>query len=119
MLAGFPYHAPHREARIRQAGKTLYTLMLKAQLVKELLVVSSISQQSKRQQGVDCQDMTRPLRTAMAWAEFQIPVFMGYLKGGKFRITLREANALRGMYDVPGTRRMQTANSEWSDGRRP
>jgi len=82
MLAGLPYHAPHRETRIRRAGEALYALMLESQLVKELLVVSSTSQQSKRQRKVDGEDMARPLRAAMAWAEFQISLFVGYLKGG-------------------------------------
>jgi len=92
--------------------------MVEAQLVKELLVVSSTNQQSKHRRLADGKDMTRPLRVVTTWVEFQIPFFMGRLKGG-FHITLWEANALRGMHDVPGTRRMQTANSGWSGGRRP
>ena len=93
--------------------------MLEAQLVKELLVVSSTSQRSKCQRGMGGEDMARPLRVARAWSEFQIPFFVGFLKGEKFHITLWEVDALRGMHDVPGARRMQTANSEWCDGRCP
>lgn len=70
MLAGLPYHAPHREAWIRRTAKVLDALMVEAQLVKELSVISSTSQQSKHRRW---EDMARPSRVVTTWAEFQIP----------------------------------------------
>ena len=96
VLARLPHHTPQREARIRGTEKVLHALMLEAQLVKELLVVSPTQHQRRQRDDERWCDHLESNQEGVDRIPNSSFFYDFFWRGGVFRMTLWEGRRVAG-----------------------